>query len=831
LTSQSPANSPAKTFLPTAEEKLEESQQWLSAVFNASRDGIMVEDNGIIVYVNKSHAEMFGYDNQEELLGKSAATMLSSDEAERLSEFGKARLRGETAPAVYEFKLRRKDGSLLDAEASVSTTTIAGKKYIISVTRDITKRRKTQKAIKESEERYRALVTASEQVIWCANTSGEAEFATETWQKLTGQTREEMLNWGWLNALHPECRERSARLWKEALRTKGVYEDERRVRLRDGSYRVFQVRGVPVFEEDGRLREWVGTDTDITERKQAEEKQKRRTAQIALRADINAALADSNLSLQKMLTRCAEAIVCHLGIKLACIWTLDNNENLLKLKACAGFREVAGDVEKSIPVGVSEVGLIASGRQPRVVNNFQADEQITDNRKSSPDEKINFAGYPLIIEEKLLGVMGNYCDSKFADDTLDALSSVADIVSQCIIRKQTEEALSKSETQLRQSQKLESIGRLAGGIAHDFNNMLTAINGYSDLTLRRLKDDDPLRRNINEIKKAGDRSTLLTNQLLAFSRQQVLQPKILEINQIVADTINLLKRLIGEDIELVTVLNREIGRVKVDPGQLSQVIVNLVVNARDAMPAGGKLTIETANFYFDEEYARQNASVTAGAYVMLAVSDNGSGMDAETQQHIFEPFFTTKEVGKGTGLGLATVYGVVKQSGGNVSVYSEPGIGTTFKIFLPQVEQDAEKIEKDVPLLNPARGTEKILLVEDDDIVRSLTREILEMSGYQVSTARNGVEALSVCQASECKFDLLVTDVVMPQMGGRKLAENLSEKMPKLEILFTSGYTDDAIIRHGVIEISTNFIQKPFTANALLQKVREILDADKKLSN
>ncbi|MDQ6785957.1 MAG: PAS domain S-box protein [Acidobacteriota bacterium] len=828
MTSQHAANTPAKIILPTAEEKLEESQQWLAAVFNASRDAIMVEDNGIIVYVNKSHAEMFGYDSQEELLGKSAATMLPDEEAKRLSEYGKARLRGETAPAVYEFKVKRKDGSLLDAEASVSTAVISGKKYIIAVTRDITKRKRAQKAIKESEERYRALVSASDQVVWCANADGEAEFAFTTWHKLTGQTKEEMLNWGWLDALHPECRERSARLWKEALETKGVYADERRVRLRDGSYRVFQVRGVPVFDEDGHLREWVGTDIDITERKQAEEKQKRRTAQIALRADINAALADGNLSLQKMLVRCAEAIVRHLGVTLACIWTLDKDERALELKAFAGSNEILNKAaDKQILVGVSEIGLIASERRSHIVNDFQNDTPMTEDKQSSLGEKINFAGYPLIIEDKLLGVMGNYCDREFADDTLDALSSVADIVSQCIIRKLTEEALSKSENQLRQAQKLESIGRLAGGIAHDFNNMLTAINGYSELTLKRLKPDDPLRRNINEIKKAGERSALLTNQLLAFSRQQILQPEILDINQVVDDTINLLKRLIGEDIQLVTVLNREVGRVKADPGQLSQVIMNLVVNARDAMPAGGQLTIETADFYFDEEYASQNPNVAPGAYVMLAVSDNGSGMDAETQQHIFEPFFTTKEIGKGTGLGLATVYGVVKQSGGNIAVYSEPGVGTTFKVFLPKVKDAAEETDKHAPAVESARGTERILVVEDDDIVRALTQEILEMYGYRVFTARNGVEALDICKQQECNFDLLVTDVVMPQMGGRRLAESLTEKLPKLRILFTSGYADDAIIRHGVIETSTNFIQKPFTTNALAQKVREILDADK----
>lgn len=382
------------------------------------------------------------------------------------------------------------------------------------------------------------------------------------------------------------------------------------------------------------------------------------------------------------------------------------------------------------------------------------------------------------------------------------------------------------EEQLRQSQKLESVGRLAGGIAHDFNNMLTAINGYSDLTLRRLKPDDPLRQNIEEIKRAGDRSATLTNQLLAFSRKQMLKPEVLYFNQIIADTATMLQRLIGENIDLVTVLNPDAGPVEVDPGQLTQVIMNLAVNARDAMPQGGKLTLETDNIYLDEDYAHRHVGVISGEYVMFAVSDTGTGMDEETQAHIFEPFFTTKAVGKGTGLGLATVYGIVKQSGGNIWVYSEAGHGTTFKIYLPRVaSQQTETAEIKVSFDELPKGMETILLVEDEQMVRSLTCHILELCGYTVVEAQNGVEASVICEKGECKIDLLMTDVVMPLMGGRELAERLAQTHPQLRVLFTSGYTDDAVVRHGVIETGTNFIQKPFTPNVLAHKIREILDA------
>jgi signal transduction histidine kinase/CheY-like chemotaxis protein len=386
-------------------------------------------------------------------------------------------------------------------------------------------------------------------------------------------------------------------------------------------------------------------------------------------------------------------------------------------------------------------------------------------------------------------------------------------------------ATKQLEEQLRQSQKLESVGRLAGGIAHDFNNMLTAINGYSELTLRRMKEDDPLRHNIEEIKKAGNRSAALTQQLLAFSRQQIHQPKLIKLNDLIDETSNMLQRLLGEDIQFVSSINPKLGFVLADSSQLSQIILNLTVNAMDAMPQGGKLTVETANVFLDQTYAQQHSGVVPGAYVMLAVSDTGTGMDAETRRHIFEPFFTTKEVGQGTGLGLSTVYGIVKQNGGNIEVYSEEGVGTTFKIYLPRIagQADVVDIENNDKELSTAAGT--ILLVEDEDIVRALTKQVLEECGYTVIEARNGVEALAICNSGDCKFDLLMTDVVMPQMGGRELANKLKEKLPDLQILFTSGYTDDAVVRHGVIEVGTNFIQKPFTPDSLAKKVREILGA------
>jgi PAS domain S-box-containing protein len=381
----------------------------------------------------------------------------------------------------------------------------------------------------------------------------------------------------------------------------------------------------------------------------------------------------------------------------------------------------------------------------------------------------------------------------------------------------------KLEEQLRQSQKLESVGMLAGGIAHDFNNLLTVITGYSELTLRRLDKTDPLARNVEEIKEAAERATSLTRQLLAFSRKQVLQPKVLDLNSVILNIEKMLVRLVGEDVELRTLPGLGLGQVKADPGQIGQVILNLVVNARDAMPKGGKITLETANIYLDEAYARRHIAVQPGWYVMLAVTDTGQGMDAETQKYIFEPFFTTKEQGKGTGLGLSTVYGIVKQSGGNLWAYSEVGVGTSFKIYLPLVDERVTERGPDAERPENTAGTETILLAEDEEMVRNLAREILTMHGYTVLAAANSEEALFICRQHQGPIQLLLTDVVMPGMSGKELAEQVARLRPDMRVLYMSGYTDQAIVHHGILDGDIAFLGKPFTPDALVLKVVEAL--------
>ncbi|MEW6658998.1 MAG: ATP-binding protein [Thermodesulfobacteriota bacterium] len=384
------------------------------------------------------------------------------------------------------------------------------------------------------------------------------------------------------------------------------------------------------------------------------------------------------------------------------------------------------------------------------------------------------------------------------------------------------------EDQLLQAQKMEAVGLLAGGIAHDFNNLLSAIMGYSEIMLLDLRKDNPLYQCAEEIMKATDQGASLTNKLLAFSRKQILQPRLIDFNGIVTDMDKMLRRLIGEDIDLVTHCAEKLDLVKADPGQVEQILMNLAVNARDAMPLGGKLTIETANVSLDESYAQNHAEVSPGPYVMLAVTDNGAGMDGERLKHIFEPFFTTKEMGKGTGLGLAMVYGIVKQSGGHIWVYSEPGRGTTFKVYFPRAAEGSAAVAprpagKPRP---PAMGGETILLVEDDSALKGVIAKGLQRYGYEVWEAANGQEALAISAREKGPIHLLLTDVVMPQMGGRELAERLALLRPEIKVIYMSGYTTNAVVHHGVLDAGLNFIQKPVKILSLIHKVREVLEAD-----
>ncbi len=443
-------------------------------------------------------------------------------------------------------------------------------------------------------------------------------------------------------------------------------------------------------------------------------------------------------------------------------------------------------------------------------------------------QKVLHTGRPTSLQFELLrdgetGIFDCRIFPEFDGDgqVRTALASIRDITE----LKRVQEEKKNLEVQFLQAQKMEAIGRLAGGVAHDFNNLLTGITGNIALAMMDLDPEDPLFQNLQEIKWTAERTAELTHQLLAFSRKQIIAPKRVELNEVVARLENMLRRMIGEDVELRTRLQEGLGMVKVDPGQMEQVLVNLAVNARDAMPDGGKLTIETGEAFLDEDYCRRRAYTEPGRYAVLTISDNGVGMDGETLSHVFEPFYTTKPKDKGTGLGLATVYGIVKQNKGYVEVYSEQGLGATFRIYLPFAKTENVEDRKERRKEVWPRGEETILLVEDEKIVRETAARVLGHLGYRILVGADGDEGLAVARKWGSEIDLLMTDVVMPGISGAELVETLRKIRPEMKILFTSGYTEDVIVHHGVLEQGVNFIEKPYNPAGLARKIRDVLDA------
>jgi two-component system, cell cycle sensor histidine kinase and response regulator CckA len=500
-----------------------------------------------------------------------------------------------------------------------------------------------------------------------------------------------------------------------------------------------------------------------------------------------------------------------------------------------------GDAREAMPtsrlkIGESLSGTVAATGEPLIVSDPARDSRMTPTHREAYRRGgyKAFLGVPLILGSQVLGVLSvrTRREHGFSLEDLGLAMAFAAQAAIALENSQLYQAtqrayqeLSETQEQLTHAREMEAVGRLAGGIAHDFNNLLTVMIGRSQLLLGRLGAQDPIRPDIELMEQTADRAADLTRQLLAFSRKQVLRPTVLDLNAVLSNLGEMLRRLIGEDIALVTALAPALGYVKADPSQIEQILMNLAANARDAMPHGGRLTLETANVDLDTAYTRRHVGVQVGPHVMLAVSDTGIGMDSETQAHIFEPFFTTKGPGQGTGLGLATVYGVVKQSGGHIWVYSEPGRGTTFKIYLPRVDEAIEPLAAEPGLADPARSHETILVVEDEPAVRALARDVLRAQGYAVLEAQHGREALRISEQHAGRIDLLLTDVVMPEMSGRELAGRLAALRPTTPVIYMSGYTDTAVVHHGVLDPGPTFLQKPFTPHALARKVRQVLDS------
>jgi PAS domain S-box-containing protein len=825
-----------------ASKLLRESEEKYRIVAETATDGIITIDRrSTILFVNASAEKIFGY-TTEEMLGANL-TMLMPDYLRKLHQNSLDQYVDQGRRHINwrgtELQGLKKNGEAVDIEVSFGESKSGDSHYFTGIIRDITERKLAEQKLIESEKQYRFVAEAMPQQIWTATPDGTIDYVNTRCYDYFGVSPENPAGIGWQQVVHPEDLAASIKNWTKSLATGDVYETEFRLKNAAGVYRWHLGRATAMLNEKGEISKWFGTNTDIDDLKQAEaivaegnlkalqdyEELLQRVSSLAQRigaAPEISAIFTAILDFARNSAPCSALVISLLD---------EQDETRRPVYAWYHGAEMNVSGLAPFPVGDGNVGRAIKSGEVIIDNDYlqtlrKRGVMIRYGFDVDDREPCSAMFAPMKIEGRTVGVIEiqSYEPSAYGTDHLTAMRMAANLAANAIENVRLRELERKQSEQLRQAQKLESVGRLAGGIAHDFNNMLTAINGYSEITLRNLEQVDPLRRNLEEIKKAGERSAALTQQLLAFSRQQILQPTVLDLNGVILDTIKMLQRLIGEDIQIHTGFHPTLGLINGDAAQLSQVIMNLTVNARDAMPGGGELTIETDNVYLDEKFAERYFPTQPGHYVKLTVADTGTGISPNVQQHIFEPFFTTKEVGKGTGLGLATVYGIIKQSGGYIWLDQARKVGTKFDIYLPRIDGAVRRAETPVEPAAVSRGSETILIVEDEEMVRSLAREILVDCGYRVIEAKSGPEALSITENLDEKVDLLLTDIVMPQMSGRELANILKKKSAHLRILLMSGYSTESFDQDDLFDADANFIHKPFTFIELAEKVRSCLD-------
>ena len=763
-----------------AEEALRENEERYRLHFEHVGDVVYAIDNEPrVVDISPSVERILGY-RPDEIVGKRLDELqLIPPEYLELTRSNTLRvLKGErVGPTEYEFIA--KDGKRVFAEISAAPIikdggVVGG----IDIGRDITERKSAELALEESERRYRTVVDESLAGIYI-HQDGRFKFVNERLSELSGYSREELLDRSYVDLIHPEDRERALEATARRLEV-GKPEGLKRYRAmtKNGDVLWIEAFGVVINFQDKPAV--LGNLMDITERMQAEEGL--RQSEARLNSIFRATPAGIGLVSNRIMTEVNSRFCEMVG------YSRD---------------ELIGNSARMLYLTDEEFELV-SRNQYALIDEFGSGTVETRLKcKNGPIIDILLSSAPLNPDDLSEGI------------TYTAL----DITE----RKQAEEEKEKLEEQLRQSQKLEAVGQLAGGVSHDFNNLLTAILGHAQLAMTKIPESNPAFRDLQDVESAAMRAAELTQHLLAFSRKQVIRPEIMDLNYTITELGQLLRRLIREDIDLRIEKAPEVWRIQADPRQIEQVLVNLVVNARDAMPGAGQILIETRNANIDEAYGFNKKDMPPGRYVMFSVSDTGEGMSDEIQQHIFEPFFTTKAEGEGTGLGLSTVYGLVRQHKGNVWVYSEIGLGTTFKVFLPATGIDnpprRDAADKSMP-----RGSETILVVEDEIEVRSTIVTILSELGYNLLEAQNGSQALAMMNELDVEPSLLLTDVIMPEMGGKELAESLIRTVPEIKVLFTSGYAESIAQESGTLELEIELIQKPFSARALAQKVREVLD-------
>jgi PAS domain S-box-containing protein len=913
--------------------RLTASEKRYRTLLESASDFIAVlSPDGIIRELNHRWTEVTGLP-QEQLIGR------------RVRDFAPPGKTGnEAVPTgaghTASVEIARSNGSSAFVEFSTTNVDVGGEQLVFAIGRDVTERRHAEAQLRLQS----AALNAAASAIVITDRAGLVQWVNPAFSDLTGYTAAEAVGRNprdLKSGRHEEAFYK--KLWDTILAGQ-VWRGEIVNRRKDGSLYTEEQTITPLRDPQGEISHFISVRHDITQRKRGEEAFRQRAHLSALGAAVGLALADSD-TLAHALQRCAEALVAHLGAALARIWTLDEREGLLELEASAGLYTHLNGVHGRVPLGQFKIGRIARDRKPHLTNTVIGDSEVSDQEWAVREGMVAFAGHPLIVDDRVVGVMAIFARHPISDSVISALTSVADHVALGIERHRSADALRTAEERMRfvlknadvgiwdmdyttgvlrwsesieahyglqpgtfagtfeafvalvhpddlaplletigkamksgadfsvqnrsiwpdgtirwlkgtgrillgadgepvrgvgisldvtghrvleaqyqQAQKMEAVGRLAGGVAHDFNNLLTVILGYCELLLNDFKPGDAHQADIAEIQKAGARASGLTRQLLAFSRKQIIEPALLDLNAIATDMRVMLGRLIGEDVRIVLVLRPGLAAIKADRGQLEQILMNLAVNARDAMPHGGTLTIETANVELDEHYSNTHLDVAPGAYVALTMTDTGTGMTPEVQARLFEPFFTTKEPGKGTGLGMATVYGIVRQAGGTVGVYTEVGRGTSFKVYLPRA--DAAGAVADTPAPQAARprtGTQTVLVVEDEAGLRELAKRLLQRQGYTVLVAGDAEEAVRLFDRNP-SIDVLLTDVVMPGASGPELTRQLVEQRPTLRVIYMSGYTEDSIAHHGVLKPGIAFLHKPFTSETLGQKIRDVLE-------
>ncbi|NLH49523.1 MAG: PAS domain S-box protein [Myxococcales bacterium] len=764
--------------------ELEQAEQDLAMIFQMSLDLVCIADINTATFlkINPAFQDVLGY-SEADLLGRPFLEFIHPDDVAKTIEVIERELKAGRRVVHFENRYRAADGVYHHLEWTSHPKAEQG--ITFAVARDITDRIQAEKALRESEVRFKGLVEQSPFSIQIMDETGKTIQVNQEWERLWGATLDDLEKYNMLE--DPQLAEVGILPFiKQAFAGESVvlpaveYSAEKI--LGKGCTRWVQARAFPVRDEAGKIREVTLVHEDITDRKRVEEALRESEKRFRL------LVQNSNDVIQ---------ILDRYGIP---IYTSDQITRLLgyspeELNGVSAFDGIHPDdlpmIRDTFAKGLQVPGAVRKA-------------EYRYRHKNGNWVHLETIGSNLLHDPAVQGIVLNIRD-----------------ISE---RAKADQEQRKLQDQLQQAMKMEAVGRLAGGVAHDFNNLLTGISGNVQLALLDLKPNDPLAETLAEIGKAAESAGALTRQLLAFSRKQLIEPRVLDLNELISSMHKMLGRLIGEDIELRIILGEGLDAVKIDPGQFEQILVNLAINARDAMPDGGNLLIETAGVELDEEYCRAHSYPRAGKCVMLAVSDTGFGMSEETKAHLFEPFFTTKEKGKGTGLGLATIYGAVKQAGGNIEVYSEEGRGTTFKIYLPRIEEKAEKLERDgLPREIPG-GDETVFLVEDEELVRKLAIKVLKRLGYKTLHADSGGDALVIAEQYPAPIHLLLTDVVMPGINGRQLAERFAKIHPETRVLFSSGYTEDIIAHHGMIDKGLHFIGKPYAPRALAKAIRKVLD-------